>query len=81
MNFGDLDATTGSHPNRGESLILLATELKSPEDSHNEPGDAPQEPQVQIWVSNLLDIQAARRDVVTATANQSRRGRRRKIRR
>lgn len=29
------------HPGQGESLIHLATELKHPEDSSNDPGDAP----------------------------------------
>lgn len=35
------DATTRPYPNRDESLLRLATELKYLEDSRNDPGNAP----------------------------------------
>lgn len=78
--FGIFDTPTRPHPNRGESLICLATELECSEDSSNDPGDAPHGASGTKLDIKLAYIQSALSEVKRATANESRHGRCHKIR-
>lgn len=79
MIFGILETTTRIHPNRGESRMRLATELKYLKDARNDPGNAPHRVAGAKLISNLLDIHSAHGNVERATANERRHGHCRKI--